>query len=439
MILSSTAHRPALIIQNVIYTFAELQELVDRKSEQIKKQGIKTLVLTADKNIEFITQFLSGLKSGIPIVLFSSDHSLDLRSKYEAMIVEPVFHPETALILFTSGSSGKPKAVQLSLSNIKSNTNAVIETLDFKTAAEQFLFLPLSYSFGILGQLLPALATGVSTHIANSLIDLKTVFDERSATGMLSGVPSHWEAILRLTDSNPSCGQNITHIVSAGAFFSSDLRGRLRRRFPKAKLFNNYGQTEASPRLISMSSDNAHFFSDSTGYPVTGIEARLANDQELLVKGPQIMLGYVGDASGTNEKIKNGWLHTGDIAHMEPDGLTTILGRKDDLIKIGGERISINEIESVLRGFENCDDAAVYIAEDPVYEKKISALLVFTKTPPTRKNLQNYVRLYLNAPRMPKEFYSIDKIPRSSNGKVIQEQIKSCLELAKVDPKKKIV
>lgn len=438
MILATAAHRPALILENTTYTFADLHTLMNQQIELFKEQTPKYLQLTATKDIKFIIQFLAGLTSRIPIGLFSPEVAPEARIRQEQLVEQPL-HPKTALILFTSGSSGQPKAVQLSLANIEANVNAVIASLDFHSVSEQFLFLPLSYSFGILGQLLPALKSGVKTKLGTSLIDLKTAFENNDVSGMLSGVPSHWETILRLKQTDSSYVKNITHIVSAGAFLTPDLRRRIHAQFPDAKIFNNYGQTEASPRVLSMNSTDPRFFSNSTGFPVSGIEAKLSTEQELLIRGPQIMLGYAGDPTGTQDKVKEGWLHTGDIAQMESDGLIEILGRKDDLIKIGGERVSIHEIESALRGLDGCEDAAVYVEEDKLYEKKISALLVFPKIPPSRREIQKYLRTYLDSTKMPKDFYRIDKVPRNGNGKLARADLRSCLEIARSDKTRKII
>ncbi len=423
MILSGGGNRPAIIIGNEIYSFTQLSDHVDQQVQNFKSTRVELLKLTATRTILFITQFLAGLKLGVPVCVFSADIPEESKKRQE-QILNKSLHADCALILFTSGSSGEPKAVQLSRKNIEANTDAVIATLDFKTASQQYLFLPLSYSFGLLGQLLPALKVGLTTHIIDTFIDFKTKMENSEIDGMVSGVPSHWETILLLKQTIPQTKNKITHIISAGSYFSEDLRKRIKASFPAATIFNNYGQTEASPRILSIPSTDANFFSTSTGYPVPGITTALTADNELKVCGPQIMLGYLGDAETTDQKIKDGWLHTGDIAKQNENGLVEILGRKDDLIKIAGERVSLNEIESALSNVPGCIEAAVFYEDDPIYEKKITALIV-ANAPMIKPQVIKWLKTYLNSVRMPREFYLVEKIPRSSNGKIQRSELKN--------------
>jgi long-chain acyl-CoA synthetase len=258
--------------------------------------------------------------------------------RYQAELerLKPQLHPETKLILFTSGSEGRAKFVQLSRASVEANTEAVIESLRFCEAREQFLFLPLYYSFGLLGQLLPAQRLGMTTHFLPNMMALRG----EKLRGMLSAVGTQWDVLSKLLAPDGPY-PDVTHVVSAGSRLSQATREALHRLFPRATIYNNYGQTECSPRILSLSSDQEGFYSNETGYPVRGLTGRLNEMGELEVRGPQVMLGYLGDEAGTRAKIVDGWLRTGDQATMAEDGRVTILGRADDLIKLGGERVSL--------------------------------------------------------------------------------------------------
>ena len=127
------------------------------------------------------------------------------------------------------------------------------------SAPAQTLVLPLSYSFGLLGQLLPALAAGLPTALLGNLVELKALLDEGQLVGMLSGVPSHHETLLRLLGDGPLRTQGVTQVVSAGAALSLPLRQRLLRAFPSSRIYTNYGQTELSPRVLCLRSDHPAF------------------------------------------------------------------------------------------------------------------------------------------------------------------------------------
>ena len=276
-------------------------------------------------------------------------------------------HPLTRLILFTTGSTGIPKAVQLSGGTSEPTPRAVIEAVVVRGRPRaQTLFLPLSYSYGLLGQLLPALEVGMRTDLVEA--------PGRPSRGIRSGVPpGHGQrrtVALRGDLAHAPAGPancRVTHVVTAGAYRLPDLRRRLRNAFPHATIFNNYGQTEASPRILCLTSTHPQFFSPATGYPVGDLRVRLSRSGELLVSGSQVMLGYLGDAEGTRERCgTGGWPRA-----TWPRSPTTDSSRSrdgcDELVNVGGERTSVLEIESALRRVRGVRNAGVLVVPDALY------------------------------------------------------------------------
>lgn len=338
-----------------------------------------------------------------------------------------VHHPDTALVLFTSGSTGMPRAVQLSRANIEANIAAVVQALDFASAPGQVLFLPLSYSFGLLGQLLPALRAGVRTEILDNLVVLKALVDRGALAGMLSGVPAHLETVLRLLAGKPCPG--VTHVISAGAPLHLGLRRRLLAAFPGARIYNNYGQTELAPRALCLRSDQAGFLSEAAGYPVGNLAVRLTDAGELCVRGDQVMLGYLGDAAATRARIVemdgDGWLHTGDLATIDDSGLVTILGRNDELFQIGGERLGPAEIEAALAELPGVAHAAVLSQEDALYGASLVALLQMADASmlPRAAELRHRLRAVLSPHKIPGRFYTVAALPRTASGKLQRRRL----------------
>ncbi|MCM2277150.1 MAG: fatty acid--CoA ligase family protein [Oligoflexia bacterium] len=422
------------------------QEILDGIATEKQKLGKLPpgiAVLRAECDAVFLSRFLAFLELGKPAAIFAPDCTPQ-EFQVRRQLLGPAFeldrdgqltwedlsqpvrhHPETAVVLFTSGSTGAPKAVQLSRRNIEANTRAVIRSLDFDRATEQTLFLPLSYSYGLLGQVLPAFATGVPSLLLERFIDVRELLDAGEARGMWSGVPSHWEALLRLTRGQDGKCQGITHVVSAGAPMSVDLRKRLRERFPRATLYNNYGLTEASPRVLSFSSRDPAFFVEGVGYPVGDFSVKLTPEGELCVQGSQVMLGYLGDAPGTAEKIRDGWLHSGDGATLAANGLVTIHGRKDELFNIGGERTSPHEIAAALRDVPGVEDVAILIEDDPLYGAKILAFVVCgdSLAASGRAGLQAALASRLSPLKLPREYFRLTRLPRGANGKLLRAEL----------------
>jgi long-chain acyl-CoA synthetase len=383
-------------------------------------------LLVAESNLAFAEKFMRLYAEDI--VLAVSDST---RYEDELNALESQIHPDTKLILFTSGSEGKVKKVQLSRANIEANTQAVVESLNFEGVSEQFLFLPLHYSFGLLGQLIPAQTLGIQTHFLPNMMALRSV----KLRGMLSAVGSQWDVLVKLL-ANDGPYREVTHVVSAGSRLSEGTRVSLKALFPNAVVYNNYGQTECSPRILSLSSSQENFFSNDTGYPVKGLTARLSDEGELWVKGPQVMLGYLGDIAATSDKIKEGWLHTGDQATIASDGRVTILGRKDDLVKVGGERLSLLTYSQTALELGLAREALALLYTDRAQVDRIALILGVGagNAPASEKEvmvkLKEALKGKIASGHVPALILFRDELPKLPNGKLDRSAAKKMIEEA---------
>jgi long-chain acyl-CoA synthetase len=399
-----TSQNNALLIGNTALSFAELRHLVEAEKSRLGKSR-DWLALEAAAKPEFVARLLAALETRHPVAILSPDQK---RGELQRHLLKHSPHADAALAIFTSGSHGEPKAVQLSEHNIESNTATVLGSLRFEEARIQNLFLPLDHAFGLLGRLLPALTAQVPTRLFPDFATAAKSF-QQGAEGMWSGVPSHWRVLLEAAPAS----QNITHVVSAGADLPLDLRRKLREKFPNATIFNNYGLTEASSRVLSFHSEDRDFFNGFTGYPVGDWQLQIDASGELRVKGPQVMLGYLGDEDG----LHDGWLATGDLAEERGDGLISIRGRRDEMVKIAGERIFPLEIESALREMPGIVDAAVDFVEEPMHGFRPVAYLV-AKASLRREDLLQHLRSRLSAQKVPLHFYLVEGLPRLPGGKI---------------------
>jgi long-chain acyl-CoA synthetase len=436
----------AIKLGDLFITFAQLQQEIEEFSHQLLKLPKAILILNASPSIEFIIQLLAALKNHQPVALFANQwseeekqtrlailgHTMTVNDRgellelYENNTVN--HHPQLALILFTSGTTGQVKAVQLSEKNIESNCLAVITALGFSKVQEQLLFLPLSYSFGVLGQLLPGLISGLTTHLINHFTDIKTLLETSHIPHMWSGVPSHWVAINRMAAPYPESAAKITAIISAGAPLSTSLRAELKHTFPNAILYNNYGLTEASPRVLTYSSEDPLFMEQYAGYPVGDWQVKLSEDQELLIRGSQIMLGYLGEEE--QSKVHNGWLSTGDIAQILPSGLVAIKGRRDNVVNIGGEKVSLSEIEQKLCLIDEIKEVVLIPLEDEIYGIRLLACLEknMLSLPVNEQQLTEKIQVHLLPRKLPITVHFLEKIPRNQHGKPDRKALLNSLD-----------
>lgn len=414
-------------------TFAELAAAIQKMSVHLEKLPSGILVLHAAAHPQFIIQLLAALTIKKPVALFAHQESspekrailsTHMTINHQGELIELQennrikHHPELALVLFTSGSTGHMKAVQLSLKNIVANCQAVIQALEFSRIEEQLLFLPLSYSFGLLGQLLPGLIAGVKTKLVTQFTDIKHLLETEQVPQMWSGVPSHWVTMCKMAALYPNGAKKITSIVSAGAPLNLALRESLIQNFPNALIYNNYGLTEASPRVLTYSSEDPLFLDDYAGYSIGDWQIRLSEDNELLIKGNQLMLGYLGEERQT--RIHDGWFFTGDFAEILPSGLVAIKGRLDNVVNIAGEKVNLLDIEQKICQIEGIREVMVLPLADELYGNRLIAFLERSVFNPniTAQMLTEQLKHHFLPKKLPISVQLLENLPRNSHGKL---------------------
>jgi acyl-CoA synthetase (AMP-forming)/AMP-acid ligase II len=330
-----------------------------------------------------------------------------------------VIHDDrTALIAFTSGSTGRPRAVELSREHLDRVSRNTLEASELAAASEQSVFAPLSHVLALCCQLLPGLSAGLTTHLLTGLIPARRLLESGNAAGALAGVPAHWEALLRHGRFAPGSVASVSHVLSAGAPLPPSLRQRLSERFPAAMLYNAYGLTEA-PRVAILSSRDRRFPGNATGRAVPDMELRVVADGELQLRGPAVMLGYLGAPEATAARLDDGWLRTGDAALLDHD-VVTVLGRLDDLRNVGGELISMTEIDQELCALHGVRDAATIVTADGGFGTEVVAFLVGGHELRRRRpsELREVLAGRLSWAKVPRRFYLLEELPRTPNGKL---------------------
>lgn len=442
--LDADRRAPALRRRGVSLTYGELETEVGRLARWLgRHRGV--IAVRARNDIPSVIVILAALRRGLPVALLSPSWTEPELSASRASLgraveiatdgtvlwkaapsAPVVHHPEAAVALFTSGSTGRPRAVQLSRAHLQHVVTNVVTSLGLDHAREQAVFVPLTHALGLVCQLLPGLWAGMATHLLDGVTDARTEIEHGRARGVWAAVPAQWDALLRFCRDRPDQVAGITHVVSAGAPLGEGLRRRLRDRFASATLYNGYGLTEA-PRVVGMSSGDPRFLSAATGVPMPGTEIRLGPDGELYVRGPGVMLGYLGMASD-DQRLRDGYLHTGDAAHLDASGLITVTGRLDDLHKVGGDLISLCEVDDELRSLTDVRDAAAAVLEDDARGATLVGFLVGGTALRHRcsEELREELAQRLAWCKVPRRFFVVDALPRTGSGKLQRTALLSC-------------
>ena len=303
----------------------------------------------------------------------------------DPLVVDDAAPGDPAAIFYTSGTTGFPKGAVTSHENFLSNAEtcrrALSGALEDGASLRTLISVPLFHVTGCNSQLLLAAYTG-GTAVVMPAFEIGAFLDAIAAEriDVMITVPAiYWLAI-----SQPAFAavdvSGVRSVAYGGAPIAPDLVARLAKAFPQARLGNGFGLTETS----SVSTFLPHEFvahADSVGFPAPVCDVRLEGvlpdgTGELLVRGPNVVSGYWNKPEATAQAFVDGWLHTGDLARIDDEGLVYLVDRVKDMINRGGENVYCVEVENALAGAPGVYEAAVLGVPDEMMGEKVGAVIV---------------------------------------------------------------
>ncbi len=437
-------------------SFGEMRYQAGQVASNLNSQygSGKYIVLRAPTSISFIVTLLGIQYSGnIPIpvdpqlpissleyLLHKSDASAVINPLETEDLVDlaPYYHPspaKSALVMFTSGTSGYPKGVVISHKNLLHSCESISGYLEYPAYASAAVVLPMFYSYGLLSQVFCMLYSGGFVQLFpdfQNVLAFEKVVNSKSIK-TFCGVPSTYLTLVKLHKLKPLKMSHVRVLCSAGAAMNSSILAQLKEIFPNALMFNNYGMTEATPRISYIREDDPSFFEQTCGRPINGLEIKIADpltNNELpprakgivLIRGPNVTSGYLNDDE-LNELLftRDNFLITGDIGYIK-DGLLFLLGRNDDIFNVGGEKVAPMEIERVLNNIDEVELSAVTGIADPLRGKVPAAFLKLNRHL-TRKSIMEQIMVLLASAKLPAYFYEVSGFPMTSNGKLQRRKL----------------
>ena len=401
-------------------------------------EELRKVVEDAGLDLIVTTRHLEKACSGLPATaLYLETLPLKRKAFFASLRRRPTAPKtetdDTAVILYTSGTTAEPKGVELTHSNLYRNTFDAIHALNIDSEQRFLNMLPPFHVFGLTAEVIVPIAVGATVFAIprfSVLAMIKTVV-EKGVTLMLA-IPSMYAAVLKSKSAKPDTFRSIHLALSGGEPLPDSVRRGFQQRFG-ITIHQGYGLTETSPVVAACS---AEVFKDGTvGRPIRNTEVRIIDpegrqqptgeDGEILVRGPGVMKGYYNKPEDTRQVIDaDGWFHTGDIGRFNSDGLLSITGRAKEMLIIGGENVFPREIESVLEGDPGVLQVAVIgVPDDLRGEAPVAFVIPQDGAEVSEKALRIRAKESLAGFKVPKRIVIRDDLPLGPTGKILKRRL----------------
>lgn len=346
---------------------------------------------------------------------------------------------EPAVCIYTSGTTGRPKGALLSHRNLLTNCEQCRVVLRFSETDNFLCALPLFHSFAGTVCQNTALYCGARFSIMDQFHPARALeLVEAERVTILAGVPAMFAAMLQLPAEPARDLSSVRTAVSGGAPMPLPVFEAFEKRFG-VPLIEGDGPTECSPVTSVNPLDGARK-PGTIGVPVPDVEMRIFDDEdnevpvgvvgEIVVRGPNVMLGYLNQPEATAEVMRSGWYHTGDLGRVDEDGYFTIVDRKKDMLIVGGMNVYPREVEDVLYTHPAVADAAVIGGHDPLRGEHVVAVVVLKPdAQATERELVAYCRARLANFKTPRKVVLRDQMPRSDTGKILKRLLRKEMDL----------
>lgn len=348
---------------------------------------------------------------------------------------------DTAVILYTSGTTGTPKGAELTHDNLRRNAQVALELFDLKDDAVTLGALPLFHSFGQTCALNATIAAGGMLTLIPRFDPAKALeVIARDKVNVFEGVPTMYSAMLHDDSADAADTSTLCVCVSGGAAMPVEVMKAFEEKFG-CKVLEGYGLSETSP-VASFNHPDKERKAGSIGTPVEGVEMKLVDDDgndveqgdvgEIVIKGHNVMKGYWNKPEATEEAIKDGWFRSGDMAQVDEDGYFFIVDRKKDMIIRGGYNVYPREIEEVLYEHPAVREVAVVgVPDDSLGEEVGAAVALKEGCEASEEELREHAKEQVASYKYPRKIWFVDELPKGPTGKILKREIEVPAEVEK--------
>ncbi|MEO2031605.1 MAG: long-chain-fatty-acid--CoA ligase [Planctomycetaceae bacterium] len=417
-----------------------MPQLIPREINYILENSGAASVITAPELATKVAEAAGTIDGFRQILVFGATEdadtvdisaTVDSAQPYGGM--HDVSDDDLAVIIYTSGTTGHPKGVMLSHGNLVSNIRAAAILFESTTQERSLMVLPMSHVYGMM-------LMNIGVVIGGKNVLLRTFDPEKVLQAIeefrierCSLVPAMQVALIHHPTREQYDVSSLKTITAGSAPLTEEVRNAFSSLF-RCRVVDGYGQSETTC-VVSGYADGEAPVPGSAGRPLKGVDVCIQDDNnkilgpnttgEICVRGPNVMQGYWKNAQATAETVIDGWLHSGDIGHLNEDGYLFITDRKKDMIIKGGENISPREIEEAIVAMPQVAEASVYGVPDERFQEEIAvSVVVMPGSELTVEQIREVAAGQLSKFKIPKYVEFTTALPRNANGKILKRSLR---------------
>ncbi|MDF0531286.1 long-chain fatty acid--CoA ligase [Tsukamurella sp. 8F] len=402
------------------------------------------MIITSDFSVQAALEGAAeaGVKDVVAVSLGSETPS-GARS-FETLLVQedtrdmaPTSSDDTAVLLYTSGTTGRPKGAELTHFELYMNCTIGPELFGLSEDDVAMAVLPLFHVFGLSSVLNAGVRYGGSMVLVPRFeVDAVLNAIEQHRVTVFAGVPTMYVSLLQ-ADTGGRDLSSLRAAISGGASIPGDVIRGFEEKFAGVVILEGYGLSEtASTATFNINAEQRKVL--SIGKPIWGVQARVVDADgadlprgadhvgEIVIRGHNVMKGYYKRPEDTAEVIRNGWFHTGDLGYMDGDGYLFVVDRVKDLVVRGGYNVYPREVEEVLYEHPDVVEAAVIGRPDDRLGEEVVAYVVLRRGASDDDTvLAGYAKEKLAAYKYPREYHFVDELPKGATGKILKRELRA--------------
>lgn len=417
-----------------------MPQLIAREVNYIVENSGAETVITAPELVATVAEATQGIEGFRQILVFGDadgEAAEDISAAVEgAAACDSLYDAqddELAVIIYTSGTTGHPKGVMLSHGNLINNIRAASELFAAQTKERSLMVLPMSHVYGMMLMNIGVILGGQNVLLRH--FDPEKVLQtiEEFEIERCSLVPAMQVALIYNPAREKYDTSTLKTVTAGSAPLSVDVQNAFAKLYD-CRVVDGYGQSEATC-AVSGYGDGEPVVPGSAGRALPGLEISVQDIDnkplgpnetgEICIKGPSVMQGYWRNEEATNAAIIDGWLHSGDIGHVDENGYVFITDRKKDMIIKGGENISPREIEEAIAAMPQVAEASVYAVPDERFQEEIAVSVVpMPGTDLTEEQIREAAAAQVTKFKVPKYVFFTPALPRNANGKILKRALR---------------